>query len=128
MPEDVQPLLSVLVPAMGAAMGNLGRNLHFFVFQDQVENVRLFSPFDPGAVVVKLGGRGRRQEISLSIDRPHRFAAGAAPVRERQAGPRELEFLSLGQQEAAAVNCARSAAAVIEAVARRNTCFPFCRY
>ena len=69
-PEDVQPLLTVLVPAMGAAMGNLGRNLHFFVFQDQVENARLFSPFDPGAVVVKLGGRERRQDISLSIDRP----------------------------------------------------------
>jgi hypothetical protein len=69
-PEDVQPLLTTLVPAMGAAMGNLGRNLHFFVFQDQVENARLFSPFDPGAVVVKLGGREGRQNISLSIDRP----------------------------------------------------------
>jgi hypothetical protein len=69
-PEDVQPLLTVLVPAMGAAMGNLGRNLHFFVFQDQVENARVFSPFDAGAVVVKLSGRARRPDISLSIDRP----------------------------------------------------------
>ena len=60
----------VLVPAMGAAMGNLGRNLHFFVFKDQVEDARLFSPFDPGAVVVKLSGREGRQDISLSIDRP----------------------------------------------------------
>jgi len=69
-PDDVQPLLTTLVPAMGAAMGNLGRNLHFFVFKDQVEDVRLFSPFDPGAVVVKLSGREARQAISLSIDRP----------------------------------------------------------
>jgi hypothetical protein len=69
-PEDVKPLLSVLVPAMGAAMGNLGRNLHFFVFQDQVENIRLFSPFDSGAVVVKLSGRDKRPDISLSIERP----------------------------------------------------------
>jgi hypothetical protein len=69
-PEDVKPLLGVLMPAMGAAMGNLGRNLHFFVFQDQVEDARVFSPFDPGAVVVKLSGRERRQDISLSIERP----------------------------------------------------------
>jgi hypothetical protein len=69
-PEDVQPLLSVLVPAMGAAMGNLGRNLHFFVFKDQVENARIFSPFDTGAIVVKLSGRARRQDVSLSIERP----------------------------------------------------------
>jgi hypothetical protein len=69
-PEDVQPLLSVLVPAMGAAMGNLGRNLHFFVFKDQVENARMFSPFDAGAIVVKLSGRARRQDVTLSIERP----------------------------------------------------------
>jgi hypothetical protein len=69
-PEDVQPLLTVLVPAMGAAMGNLGRNLHFFVFQDQVKDARVFSPFDAGAVVVKLNGRERRPDISLSIERP----------------------------------------------------------
>jgi hypothetical protein len=69
-PEDVKPLLTVLGPAMGAAMGNLGRNLHFFVFQDQVENARVFSPFEPGAVVVKLSGRAPRKDISLSIERP----------------------------------------------------------
>jgi hypothetical protein len=69
-PEDVQPLLTVLVPAMGAAMGNLGRNLHFFVFQDQVDNTRVFSPFDAGSIVVKLSGRAHRQDISLSIERP----------------------------------------------------------
>ena len=69
-PDDVQPLLTVLVPAMGAAMGNLGRNLHFFVFQDQEKDARIFSPFDPGAVVVKLSGRERRPDISLSIERP----------------------------------------------------------
>jgi hypothetical protein len=69
-PEDVQPLLGVLGPAMGAAMGNLGRNLHFFVFKDQVENARMFSPFDTGAIVVKLSGRAKRQDVSLSIERP----------------------------------------------------------
>lgn len=69
-PEDVKPLLGVLVPAMGAAMGNLGRNLHFFVFKDQVDDTRVFSPFDAGAIVVKLGGRAKRQDISLTIERP----------------------------------------------------------
>ena len=69
-PEDVQPLLQVLVPAMGAAMGNLGRTLHFFVFQDLEKDARVFSPFDSGAVVVKLSGRENRQDISLSIERP----------------------------------------------------------
>jgi len=69
-PDDVQPLLTVLVPAMGAAMGNLGRNLHFFVFQDQEKDARIFSPFDPGAIVVKLSGRERRPDITLSIERP----------------------------------------------------------
>jgi hypothetical protein len=51
-------------------MGNLGRNLHFFVFQDEEKDSRIFSPFDSGAVVVKLSGRENRQDISLSIDRP----------------------------------------------------------
>ena len=69
-PDDVQPLLTVLVPAMGAAMGNLGRNLHFFVYQDKEKDLRIFSPFDPGSVVVKLSGRERRPDISLSIERP----------------------------------------------------------
>ena len=69
-PDDVQPLLQVLVPAMGAAMGNLGRNLHFFVFQDEEKDSRIFSPFDYGSVVVKLSGRENRQDISLSIERP----------------------------------------------------------
>jgi hypothetical protein len=69
-PDDVQPLLQVLVPAMGAAMGNLGRNLHFFVFQDEEKDTRIFSPFDSGSVVVKLSGRENRQDISLSIERP----------------------------------------------------------
>jgi hypothetical protein len=69
-PDDVKPLLSVLVPAMGAAMGNLGRNLHFFVFKDQVDDARVFSPFDAGAVIVKFGGRAKRQDISLTIERP----------------------------------------------------------
>jgi hypothetical protein len=69
-PDDVQPLLTVLVPAMGAAMGNLGRNLHFFVFKDQEKDARIFSPFEPGSVVVKLSGRERRPDISLAIDRP----------------------------------------------------------
>jgi hypothetical protein len=69
-PEDVKPLLSVLVPAMGAAMGNLGRNLHFFVFKDQVDDVRLFSPLVAGSVVVKLSGREKRPDISLTIERP----------------------------------------------------------
>jgi len=69
-PEDVKPLLGVLVPAMGAAMGNLGRNLHFFVFQDRVEDVRVFSPLDAGAVIVRLSSRDNRPEISLTIERP----------------------------------------------------------
>jgi hypothetical protein len=69
-PDDVQPLLTVLVPAMGAAMGNLGRNLHFFVFQDKEKDGRIFSPFDHGAVVVKLSGRESRPDITLSIERP----------------------------------------------------------
>jgi hypothetical protein len=69
-PEDVQPLLAVLMPAMGAAMGNMGRNLHFFVFQDQEKDARIFSPFEPGAVVVRLSGREHGEDISLSIERP----------------------------------------------------------
>jgi len=69
-PDDVQPLLQVLVPAMGAAMGNLGRNLHFFVFRDDEKDSRIFSPFDAGSVVVRLSGRENRQDISLSIERP----------------------------------------------------------
>ena len=69
-PEDLKPLFTILVPAMGAAMGNLGRNLHFFVFLDQVGDSRLFSPYEPGAVVVKLSGRARRPDVSLTIERP----------------------------------------------------------
>jgi hypothetical protein len=30
----------------------------------------MFSPFDAGAVIVKFGGRAKRQDISLTIERP----------------------------------------------------------
>jgi hypothetical protein len=44
-PDDLQQLIKLLGPTLEAALGKLGQNLQFFVFDDEVAGKRLISPF-----------------------------------------------------------------------------------
>lgn len=53
-PADLDPLLKVMTPLLESAMGRLGQNLNFFVFEDKKKGGRVISPYDPGTLRVTL--------------------------------------------------------------------------
>lgn len=69
---DLQILLGALKPALSAAVGNLGRNMHFFVLSDRVaEGARLFDPYRKGVIKVQLAkrnGKGMTAEIETPLN------------------------------------------------------------
>jgi len=53
-PDELDPLLKVMTPLLESAMGRLGENLNFFVFEDQAKGGRVLSPYAQGALRVTL--------------------------------------------------------------------------
>lgn len=53
-PPDLDPLLKVMTPLLESAMGRLGENLNFFVYDDRAKGQRVISPYAPGAIKVTL--------------------------------------------------------------------------
>jgi hypothetical protein len=53
-PEDLELLLKVLSPILEAALGNMGKNLNFFVLADRVKGDRLLSPYGHDTLSVSL--------------------------------------------------------------------------
>ena len=53
-PEDLQLLLKVLAPILEAALGNMGKNLNFYVLSDKVKGDRLVSPYGHNTLSVSL--------------------------------------------------------------------------
>jgi hypothetical protein len=53
-PEELDPLLKVMTPLLESAMGRLGENLNFFVYDDQRKGGRVISPYAQGALKVTL--------------------------------------------------------------------------
>lgn len=52
---DLEILLGVFKPILGAAMGNMGNNIHFFVLNDQAKSSgRLLDPYQQGTVNISL--------------------------------------------------------------------------
>ena len=52
---DLEVVLGVFKPLLSAAMGNLGANMHFYVFDDQGEaKPRLLDPYRKGVISVQL--------------------------------------------------------------------------
>ncbi len=69
-PGEMVALLAMITPSLAAAMGNLGENLHFFVFQDETADGRVLSPYDAGSLIVTYAGGEKRPDVALVIDRP----------------------------------------------------------
>ncbi len=55
---DLQVVLGIFKPILGAAMGNLGSNMHFYVLNDKTNaSLRLLDPYREGIINVKLTKR-----------------------------------------------------------------------
>jgi hypothetical protein len=53
-PDELALLLKVLSPILEAALGNMGKNLNFFVLADRVKGDRLLSPYGHDTLSVSL--------------------------------------------------------------------------
>lgn len=51
---DLRLMLSVFTPLLGAAMGEMGMNMHFFVLEDRVEGRRLMDPYARGILDIEV--------------------------------------------------------------------------
>ena len=69
-PEELRPILQALDPMMRATLGELGKNLHILIFQDDAPTGRVMSPYEPGTLTfTMLSGSGSPREV-LVIETP----------------------------------------------------------
>ncbi len=67
---DLEVVLGVFKPILGAAMGNLGNNMHFYVLNDRAKSApRLLDPYRNGQIGIQLA---RRDKVLMdaSIEMP----------------------------------------------------------
>ncbi len=57
LPDELELLLKVLAPVLEAALGNMGKNLNFYVLADRVKGDRLLSPYAPNTLSVSLASK-----------------------------------------------------------------------
>ena len=69
-PEDLEPLLKVMTPLLSSAMGRLGENLNFFVYEDQKKGARVISPYAQGALRVTLARKDGVAMEPFTFDLP----------------------------------------------------------
>ncbi len=56
--SDLEIVLGIFKPILGAAMGNLGSNLHFYVLNDKANSsTRLLDPYKEGELIIQLSQR-----------------------------------------------------------------------
>ena len=68
--EDQEVVLSVFKPILEAAMGNLGKNMHFFVLNDKSKSSdRIIDPYQKGYISVQLSKRNG-DLITAGIETP----------------------------------------------------------
>jgi len=57
---DLEIVLGVFKPILGAAMGNLGNNMHFYVLNDKSKaSPRLLDPYRKGSISIQLSKRNK---------------------------------------------------------------------
>jgi len=67
---ELMIVLGVFKPILGAAMGNLGNNMHFYVLNDRAKSVpRLLDPYRNGQIDIQLTSRDKVL-IDASIEMP----------------------------------------------------------
>ena len=61
---DLEVVLGAFTPILGAAMGNLGNNMHFYVLNDKSESsTRLLDPYRKGQINIQLS---KRNEVLMT--------------------------------------------------------------
>lgn len=53
-PDDLKLLQNQLKPILAAALGNMGQNFHFFVFEEKKNGKRIASPYEKGILSILL--------------------------------------------------------------------------
>lgn len=83
----VRNLLQQLTPLLSRSMGEMGRNLQFFVFADRTESgQRIVNPYQTGALLIQLSASETQGDAVLSVDLPlnalyePRFCANGKPA------------------------------------------------
>lgn len=67
---DLEIVLGAIKPILGAAMGNLGNNFHFYVIDDQnADSSRTLDPYAKGTIEVQLARRDKT-EMTAQIELP----------------------------------------------------------
>lgn len=67
----VQQLLMQLTPLLSRMMGDVGRNLHFFVLDNQdARGQRWVSPYEDGAVTIRLAATATQPAHTLTVELP----------------------------------------------------------
>jgi len=56
-PEELQMLLKVMGPMLEGAMGNMGKNMSFFVLSDETKKGRIVSPYEAAKLAVTLADK-----------------------------------------------------------------------
>lgn len=66
---ELQAVLGVFQPILGAAMGNLGANFHFYVLNDASDTGRLLDPYEQSVINIELVQRGG-QRMKAQVETP----------------------------------------------------------
>lgn len=69
-PPDIQPLFSSLTPVISNALGQLGRNLNFYVLADTAKGQRIVSPYAVGQLRITLSRKGGAAIDPFVIEMP----------------------------------------------------------
>jgi len=68
---NLEVVLGVFTPTLGAAMGNLGKNLHFYVLDDESYSGRIIDPYKTGEIGIELtrrDGKTLNTTVALPIN------------------------------------------------------------
>lgn len=64
--EELELVLGTFKPILGAAMGNLGQNMHFYVLDDRdKDNARLVDPYEKGRIDIQMS---RRDDVKMKTE------------------------------------------------------------
>lgn len=67
----VRSLVQQLTPLLGRSMGEMGRNLQFFVLADRDEQgQRIVNPYEPGLLTIHLTASETQPAVALNLDLP----------------------------------------------------------
>lgn len=66
---DLEVVIGMFKPILGAAIGNFGNNMHFFVLNDSTDSGRILDPYEKGQVNIQLAKRNG-DLVSDSLDLP----------------------------------------------------------